>query len=396
MSDSITREEMLLNSIANSENSNLSPITREEQYLSYIAGETNTYPIKPITRKEFYLDKIAKSDISGGGSGINVQPLTIKENGNYYAPQGIAYSPIIVDVQSEENRTRIIIFQNGNAGNTMMPAPIFGIIGEEIPTLPIPQMSNYNFEGWYLDYACTIPFEETTFRENLTIYAKWVYNVSEQINILSLNADNSNSTIETGKIKTAIKEANNPEIICLQSVGTAWKTASISGYTASLQNKNTQNCLIYYNTDKFTAEASGLDTYFSYIILRRKSDDALLTVVDVLFDNSVEEEVKLEKLWERINGVWEDGGRGIMPMIIAGSFGNNMTADSVSYKGLTENSIFVDAYSDAKSILTTSIATTGDYVFASYHTKNSVERYDLLTNTGSHYGLVVNVAVPKV
>lgn len=78
MSDSITREEMLLNSIANSQKSNLSPITREEQYLSYIAGETNTYPIKPITRKELYLDKIAKQGISGGGSGINVQPLTIK------------------------------------------------------------------------------------------------------------------------------------------------------------------------------------------------------------------------------------------------------------------------------------------------------------------------------
>ena len=375
--------------------SNLSPITREEQYLSYIAGETNTYPIKPITRKETYLDKIAKSGISGGGSSINVQPLTIKENGTYYAPQGIAYSPIIVDIQHPESFVRTIVFQNGSIGNTMMPSPISGIVGEEI-ILPVVKLRNYNFGGWYLDYDCTIPFEETTFSDNLTIYAKWISNTNEQINILSLNADNSNSTIDTGKIKTAIREANNPEIICLQAVGTAWKTASVSGYTASLQNQNTQNCLIYYKTDKFTAEASGLDTYFSYIILRRKSDDALLTVVDSLFDNSVAEEVKLEKLWARINGVWEDGGRGIMPMIIAGSFGSNTTTNSITYEGLTENSIFVDSYSDAKSILTTSSATTGDYVFASYHTKDSVESYNLLTNTGNHYAIVVNVAVPKV
>ena len=67
MSNSITREEILLNSIANEQNSNLSPITREEQYLSYIAGETNSLPSKPITRKEMLLDKIAKNGISGGG-----------------------------------------------------------------------------------------------------------------------------------------------------------------------------------------------------------------------------------------------------------------------------------------------------------------------------------------
>lgn len=65
----ITRKEALLNSISGGESANLSPITREEQYLAYIAGESNSYPITPITRGEVYLDKIAKRGVSGGNGG---------------------------------------------------------------------------------------------------------------------------------------------------------------------------------------------------------------------------------------------------------------------------------------------------------------------------------------
>ena len=47
-------------------------ITRKEQYLAYIAGKSNTYPITPITREEMFLAEIAKrissgsSEVSGG------------------------------------------------------------------------------------------------------------------------------------------------------------------------------------------------------------------------------------------------------------------------------------------------------------------------------------------
>ena len=72
MSDAITRKESLLKSIADGTSSSLKPITREEQYLAYIAGESNSFPTNPITREEAFLDKIAKRGGGGGGSTINV------------------------------------------------------------------------------------------------------------------------------------------------------------------------------------------------------------------------------------------------------------------------------------------------------------------------------------
>ena len=149
MSNSITREEILLSSIANEQNSNLSPITREEQYLSYIAGETNSLPTEPITRKEMLLDKIAKNGISGGG-GIPdgyIKPegtKEITENGEHdvttYAKVNVVVSgggdtEITLDAFIEETPTEVVLptatkirayafYQNGALRNIEMPKVI--------------------------------------------------------------------------------------------------------------------------------------------------------------------------------------------------------------------------------------------------------------------------------
>jgi hypothetical protein len=67
-----TRKERLLNTMVTGVASGVEPITREEQYLSYIAGETYTKPDAPITRKEFFLDKIPQG--GGNGGGVNKLP----------------------------------------------------------------------------------------------------------------------------------------------------------------------------------------------------------------------------------------------------------------------------------------------------------------------------------
>lgn len=97
----ITREGKLLNSIANGVYSGVQPVTREEQYLSYIAGESYTKPESPITRKEVFLDKIPQGGSSGGGVTIRNQNKTITENGTYTADSGYTgLGTVTVNVES--------------------------------------------------------------------------------------------------------------------------------------------------------------------------------------------------------------------------------------------------------------------------------------------------------
>lgn len=84
----ITRQEKLLNTLATGVASGVEPITREEQYLAYIAGETATKPDAPITRKEVFLDRVPQGGGGGGGVTIKNQNKTITENGTYTADSG--------------------------------------------------------------------------------------------------------------------------------------------------------------------------------------------------------------------------------------------------------------------------------------------------------------------
>lgn len=98
----VTREEELLNSLANGVPSDITPITREEQYLSYIGGGSYSYPLEPITRKEALLKSIAEKGVSGG-SGVTIrnQNKTITENGTYTADSGYTgLGTVTVDVQA--------------------------------------------------------------------------------------------------------------------------------------------------------------------------------------------------------------------------------------------------------------------------------------------------------
>ena len=59
-------------------------------------------------------------------------------------------------------------------GDGLLIGTISGLAGEEIVLPDAPQKTGYEFEGWYLDYACTMPFVATTYSKDLTLYAKWV------------------------------------------------------------------------------------------------------------------------------------------------------------------------------------------------------------------------------
>ena len=45
------------------------PITRKDQYLSYLTGNTDYYPTDPITREEKYLYYLCVNGIGGDSGG---------------------------------------------------------------------------------------------------------------------------------------------------------------------------------------------------------------------------------------------------------------------------------------------------------------------------------------
>lgn len=117
----ITRQEKLLNTLATGVASGVSPITREEQYLAYIAGETATKPDAPITRKEAFLDKIPQGGGGGGGVTIRNQNKTITENGTYTADSGYTgLGTVTVDVQASGGGSDFV-------GNIVIAEDAYGI-----------------------------------------------------------------------------------------------------------------------------------------------------------------------------------------------------------------------------------------------------------------------------
>lgn len=93
----ITRKEKFYSRIAGDDTEVLEPITRKEKFYSRIAGDDTETP-EPITREEMWLNKIIESG-GGGGGDIEVESLSVTENGTYTAETGKAYSPVTVDVQ---------------------------------------------------------------------------------------------------------------------------------------------------------------------------------------------------------------------------------------------------------------------------------------------------------
>ncbi len=165
MSNSITREEILLNSIANEQNSNLSPITREEQYLSYIAGETNSFPSKPITRKEMLLDKIAKNGISGGGGLPDgyIKPegtKQITENDEYDVT---TYAKVNVDVKSEGvDKIQRWIELQGNTAQNLFRNFTGTSVDELMDGVDTSNVTGFNYMFRDCKQITTVPFFDTS------------------------------------------------------------------------------------------------------------------------------------------------------------------------------------------------------------------------------------------
>lgn len=71
----ITREEMFLSAVAGESATLPAPVTREELFLAKAAGENVITP-EPVTRREMFLDAIASGGGGGGGNPNYVETIT--------------------------------------------------------------------------------------------------------------------------------------------------------------------------------------------------------------------------------------------------------------------------------------------------------------------------------
>ena len=85
------------------------PITRKEQYYSYMAGESSYLP-DPITREEKYLYYLCKNGTGGGSGGGTITPEQIQAAVDQYLEE----NPVSAGELSVSNH---IITLTGGSGN---------------------------------------------------------------------------------------------------------------------------------------------------------------------------------------------------------------------------------------------------------------------------------------
>ena len=107
MSDPVTRREQLLSAIATGGDI-LSPVTREEMYLAYLAGDTSIVLPEPITRKEQFLYQACLNGGGGGGGTEITDGIVVKaRDADGYATEVDFYGSEIKVRQFGSNNTAL-------------------------------------------------------------------------------------------------------------------------------------------------------------------------------------------------------------------------------------------------------------------------------------------------
>lgn len=125
-----SRNEALLQNILGANYDLGEPQSRNEALLMKLAGEDVDVDFEPQSRIEALLMEI----IDQGGGGVEVEPLSVTENGTYTADEGTAFSPVTVNVPTIINEP-LSVTENGTytapQGSGYSPVTV-NVSGEDI------------------------------------------------------------------------------------------------------------------------------------------------------------------------------------------------------------------------------------------------------------------------
>lgn len=148
--------------------------------LSYDGGLTWTREVVLTTDAKVTSDNLSDLGYTSSVEISNGKILTVYYQRDKYETKASIYQVVWELPEAFTGEITITLTggktMNGNtdAGDGLLIGTISGQAGETIVLPDAPQKAGYKFEGWYMDYACTMPFTATTYCNDFTIYAKWV------------------------------------------------------------------------------------------------------------------------------------------------------------------------------------------------------------------------------
>lgn len=109
------------------------PITRKDQYLSYLTGNTDYYPTDPITREEKYLFYLCENGGIGGGS---VTPEQIQQAVDAYLEENPVQPGATVEQEAQIEQNTIDISKKLNTNQGTENAGKVMVVGEDGALVP--------------------------------------------------------------------------------------------------------------------------------------------------------------------------------------------------------------------------------------------------------------------
>ncbi len=345
-----------------------------------------------------------------------------------------------------------ITFVGGKDGGDKKIATATGNVGETIVLPATPTYPGFKFDGWYLDYACTIPFTATTYSKDLVIYAKWALDEKQALPVMSFNVKvtQTSEILSNPRVDLVVNTIleNNPYVFGVQEADDLWMSR-LKGkldhlYTAvgkGRDGNSGEHSAIFYRTDMFTCITSGTKwlsatpdtagskysyteggtTYtanypriMTYVVLQRKSDGAKFIYVNAHLDNNgdnsgtVAEKIRdgqVKILLAEIQKLYKTHGN--LPIIVTGDF--NTQPGTASYTTMIQNG-FADSSKVAKQseIKRTFNGNSDsgnvifDYVFVSSDLANIVKTYKVCPEKrdgkwiSDHNAIIADIVIPTV